>query len=81
MCMTSEQSRRTCRNLVLILPDRVRIIHHGLVSSLTVAQLKFILEQIGPQHSLQRELEALIFINISVRIVPIDKSNTNCIES
>ena len=81
MCMTSEQSRRTCRNLLLILPDKVRVIHHGLVSSLTVAQLKFILEQIGPQHSLQRELETLIFINISVRIVPIDKSNTNCIES
>ena len=81
MRMTSEQSRRTCRNLLLILPDKVRVIHHGLVSSLTVAQLKFILEQIGPQHSLQRELEALIFINISVRIVPIDKSNTNCIES
>ena len=66
MCMTSEQSRRTCRNLLLILPDKVRVIHHGLVSSLTVAQLKFILEQIGPQHSLQRELEALIFLLISV---------------
>ena len=78
MCMTSEQSRRTCRNLLLILPDKVRVIHHGLVSSLTVAQFKFILEQIGPQHSLQR---TLIFINISVSIVPIDKSNTNCIEN
>ena len=34
------------------LPDRVWIVHHGLVGSLTVAQLELILKQIRPQHSL-----------------------------
>ena len=37
---------------VTSLPDRVWIVHHGLVGSLTVAQLKLILKQIRPQHSL-----------------------------
>jgi hypothetical protein len=38
----------------LALPDMVWVVHHGLVGSLIVTQLKLILEQIRPQYSLQQ---------------------------